>query len=300
MQALASTRLTVDWPAIRFHPGDLDWWVVQAHGRVPDMTERVRLWFDPAGNLLAFGWFSPPADLDFLVGPMDPEVVTGLVAEILAWAVGQRAAGGTGSAEPMRTWVAASDGPALGALGALGLVPEPRPGYVQFTGDVAIAAGWPAPRLAPGLAFRELTSDADIEARVVCGRAAFPGSTMTPERYRTVRETWLYRPELDLLIVAADDQVAAFALGWFDEASSVVELEPVGVHPDWHRHGLGGEICRAVLRVAHELGAERANIAAERHNDPALGLYASLGLTITNEIISVARPSVRLSPSDAR
>ncbi|MBI2763908.1 MAG: GNAT family N-acetyltransferase [Chloroflexi bacterium] len=290
MQALARTRLEVDWPAIRFHPGDLDWWVVQAHGRVPGVAGGVRLWFGPGHELAAFGWFSPPADLDFLVGSIESGATATLVGEMIAWADRCRSAGADASTEPLRAWVAVGDEPGMGALRALGLVVEARPGFVQFTGELSLTDRWPPPRLAPGLALRILASDADIEARVACGRAAFPGSTMTPERYRTVRESWLYRDDLDLQIVAADGAVVAFALGWFDEASGVVELEPVGVRPDWHRRGLGGEICRAVLRVARGLGAERATIAAERRNDAALGLYANLGLSITAEIISVARP----------
>ena len=87
--------------------------------------------------------------------------------------------------------------------------------------------------------------------------------------------------------------MTAFALGWLDAASGVVELEPVGVDPDWHRRGLGGEICRAVLRAARDLGARRAMITAERANDAALALYGSLGLTTTTEIMSLVRDGNR-------
>ncbi len=306
MQALARARLSRDWPAARIHPGDLDWWVVQTYGRAPGMTERVRLWLGPDDELVAFAWFSPPADLDFLVGPDEPPAVVALVAEILDWAeirhgalggaatatAGAGAATAFGGAAPaqLRAWVAASDQAAMGGLDALGLGPEARPGLVQFTGDLTVADAWPATRLPPGLALRALSSEPDIEARVICGRAAFPASTMTAERYRTVRRAWLYRADLDLQLVAADGRVVAFALGWFDPMSGVVELEPVGVHPEWHRRGLGGHICRAVLRTARTLGARRAMVAAERTNDAALALYASLGLAITTDIVAFTRP----------
>ena len=298
IQDLVRERLARDWPAVRFHPGDIDWWVVGTHGRLPGMTERVRLWFegDPGEPIpadaapIAYGWFGPPTDLDFVIGSDDPDVVAPLMAEIVAWADERRRTIAEGAVEPLRAWASAADGPGTSSLAALGLGPEDTPGFVHFTGDLAIADGWPAPSLLRGLTVRPLASEADIAARVECGNAAFPGSTQTVERYGTVAEAWLYRRDLDRLIVTDDGRVVAFALGWFDPATRVVELEPVGVHPEWHRRGLGGEICRATLRAARDLGAERAMIAADRTNAAAMALYASLGLTISTEIIPYARP----------
>ena len=173
----------------------------------------------------------------------------------------------------------------MGAVVAAGLTPERRPGMVIFTGDLSVSDDWCAPALPDLLRVRRLETDADIEARVECGRAAFPKSTMTADRYRRVHDAWLYRSDLDLQIVTQEGQAVAFALGWFDAASWTVELEPVGVHPAWQGRGLGGEICRAVLRAARELGATRAMIAAHRSNEASLALYASLGLQITSEIV---------------
>jgi ribosomal protein S18 acetylase RimI-like enzyme len=297
VQDLVRDRLVRDWPAVRFHPGDIDWWVVGTYGRSPGMTERVRLWFegdagqpipaDPAP--VAYGWFGPPTDLDFVIGSDDPDVVAPLVAEIVALADERRRTFAEGATGPLRAWASAADGVGTASLAALGLGPEDGPGFVHFTGDLAIADGWPAPSLLRGLTVRPLASEADIAARVECGHAAFPGSTQTVERYRTVADAWLYRRHLDRLIVTDDGRVVAFALGWFDPATRVVELEPVGVHPEWHRRGLGGEVCRATLRAARDLGAGRAMIAADRTNAAAMALYAGLGLTITAEIVPYAR-----------
>lgn len=298
VQDLVRDRLARDWPAVRFHPGDIDWWVVGTNGRTPGMPERVRLWFegDPGQPIpddaapAAYGWFGPPTDLDFVIGPDDPDVVAPLMAEIVAWADERRRTFAEGAIGPLRAWASAADGAGTASLAALGLGPEERPGFVFFTGALAIADDWPAPSLLRGLTVRPLASEADIAALVECGHAAFPGSTQTVERYRTVAEAWLYRRDLDRLIVTDDGRVVAFALGWFDPATWVVELEPVGVHPEWHRRGLGGEVCRATLRAARDLGAERAMIAADRTNAAAMALYSSLGLTITAEIVPYARP----------
>ncbi|TAL10876.1 MAG: GNAT family N-acetyltransferase [Chloroflexota bacterium] len=297
MQALVGTRLAADWPAVRFHPGDLDWWAVLSDPPMPPLTERVYLWTDVLETLVGYAWFTPPADVDFLVAGLGPDAASQLIIDMLAWAESRRHAFGGPELEPLRAWVGAEDGTAMGAVVAAGMTPERRLGYVHFTGNLSIADRWPAQALPSSMRLRRLETDVDIAARVACGRAAFPKSTMTVDRYRRVRDAWLYRADLDLQIVTQDGQTVAFALGWLDPETRTVELEPVGVHPDWHRQGLGGEICRSVLRAARGLGATRAMIAAERANDAALGLYSSLGLEITSEIVAFTTASIDTGPS---
>ena len=64
--------------------------------------------------------------------------------------------------------------------------------------------GWatPAPVAPERFELRRLASEADVAARVTCGRAAFPGSRMTVERYEKARQSTLYRPALDWLEAA--------------------------------------------------------------------------------------------------
>lgn len=284
VQALARARLEVDWPALHIHPGDLDWWVVGAFGTAQPLEERVRLWFDAdaasengPGALRAFAWFGHAGQIDFQLASDEPAEVDALVREIVAWA--ERLG-------PIKAWASLAE-PAAASLAALGLARTPDAAFVYLTGDLSIADRWEPPALSRGLSFQTMTEDL-VESRVICSRAAF-NSSMTPERYRKTFEANLYRRELDLMLVSEEGRVVAFALGWLDPASGVVELEPVGVHPDFHRKGLGREICRATLRRARELGATRAVIGAEMDNPASVGLYQSLGLTISIEIVAFAR-----------
>ncbi len=104
---------------------------------------------------------------------------------------------------------------------------------------------------------------------------------MTEERYEVARRATLYRPALDQLVIAPDGSVAAFALGWLDPVSLVLELEPVGVDPAWQGRGLGRAICLATIRAGIQLGATRGLIDADEDNPGAMGLYASLGYEVT-------------------
>jgi len=307
MQALVSECWRADWPAMHLHAGDVDWWTVHALGRSPGLEERVRLWFtgEPVDSeLVAFAWYGPPSDADLIVHPDHREIA--LLGEMVSWVEAQvgrfgatvaRRLGGldvdavVGSAEtPIqpRIWTVESEMASVTALAGLSFEPSPEPGYVHYCGRMDdLDLGSPA--LPAGFAFRTITTDADIAARVLAGHAAFPGSTMSAEKYRFCRTTPLYRAALDTFIVAPDGSVAAFALGWLDPLTESVELEPVGVAPEHQRRGLGKAVCRATLRTARELRARQVLIAAEATNPASNALYASLGLRLTARVVALRR-----------
>ena len=306
MQALVSRCWREDWPDVHLHAGDVDWWTMHAIGRTPGLDERIRLWFagEPdATELVGFSWYGPPSDVDLTILPAHR--TTALIGRIVAWideqvarfgppsavGPGDSQAPGAGAGEPLVRvciWTAESDGPQIAALAELGFGPGPEPSFNHFVGHLdRLELG--SPDLPPGYALTTVASDADLVARVTAGWAAFPGSTITVEKYRFCRTTPLYRPALDALITAPDGSVAAFALAWLDPLTLAVELEPVGTHPDHQRRGLGSAVCRAALRAAQATGGQQVLIAAEGANPAANGLYASLGLGLAARIIAFRR-----------
>ena len=123
----------------------------------------------------------------------------------------------------------------------------------------------------------------DFGSRAAAHRSAFtrPGwpSRFSEEVYETVRKEGLWRAGLDCIALDPDDQVAAFALVWPDDANQVGELEPVGVRPDLQRRGLGRAV---LLHALHRLRAEGASTAiiGSRGDDAYPGprtLYESIG-----------------------
>jgi ribosomal protein S18 acetylase RimI-like enzyme len=101
---------------------------------------------------------------------------------------------------------------------------------------------------------------------------------MTAERYaRVMSAAPTYRPELDIVAVAPDGTFGAFVLCWYDEASRVGLLEPVGTHADHRRLGLASAVCNEALRRLRARGAERASVLSNGDNDASMNLYRSLG-----------------------
>lgn len=313
MQALVSRCWRADWPSQHLHAGDIDWWSVHAFGRSPGLAERIRLWFageTDATELVGFAWYGPPNEADLVAAP-DARGV-GLIGSMVDWVEGQipkyatipttklggldadvaSATPSTGRPLPTaRIWTIAEDAASVRAQVDLGLSEGAEPGFVHLSGRIA-QLDLTAPSLPEGFTLGTIQTEADVAGRVVAGHAAFPGSTMTVEKYDFCRTTPLFRPALDTIVRGPDGSVAAFALGWLDPLTGGVQLEPVGVHPDHQRRGLGRAVCRAALRAAKSLGGDQVVIAAERTNPAAMGLYASLGLAITARVVAYHRSGV--------
>ncbi|NUQ05917.1 MAG: GNAT family N-acetyltransferase [Anaerolineae bacterium] len=129
------------------------------------------------------------------------------------------------------------------------------------------------PELPAGFAFRPLRGDSEVEAYVRLHQAAFD-STMMRLGWRARTLTMpMYRPELDLFIVNDDDQPVAFCIGWVHPDGTAGQIEPLGVHPDYQRLGLGKAVLLEGLRRLQAGGVARALIDSYKSNDPALMLY---------------------------
>ena len=108
------------------------------------------------------------------------------------------------------------------------------------------------------------------------GRAVDPEaeSSFTSEAYEAVRGAWLYDRSLDLVAVADDDNSRRFGaccIAWFDTATGVCEIEPLGVAPEHRRRGLAVALC---LEVAHLVG-ERGGTHVYINTQPQAGYVAS-------------------------
>jgi ribosomal protein S18 acetylase RimI-like enzyme len=291
MQAFTSECWRSDWPAPAFHPGDLDWWSRDSVSGAVPLSERVRLWFAgeaDASDLVAWGWFGLPHDLDLLVRP--DARGSDVPGAIVDWAA-ERAralAGPAADPDPVQAFVADSQPLLIDSLKQLGFAAAAGGWMVGFTRRFE-GRSVPGPALPPGFIARTLATG-DIAERVALGKLAFPNSHQTPERYEVARRSTLYRPALDQLIIGPDGRLVALALGWLDPVTLSLELEPVAVDPAWQRHGLGRAVCLAAIRAGIALGATTGVIYAETHNDAALGLYASLGYEITTRMRPYRRP----------
>jgi GNAT superfamily N-acetyltransferase len=186
---------------------------------------------------------------------------------------------------PVTVWDGA-DALARAAVRA-GLEPVGRQPWSGMLLDVATVRG-DARAHVTGYAIRPVRAD-ETAARVEVHRAAWKPSSIpytdgrpvdlgaessfSPAAYDSVRRAWLYDRGLDLVAVPddGDGQLAACCIAWFDPATGVSEIDPLGVAPEHRRRGLAVALCLEVANLAADRGGTHVFINAQ----PQPGYVAS-------------------------
>ena len=260
-------------PLVHCTIGDLEWWIAGG-GPGVDWSERIRIW-TTGGEIIGWGWFAPPTSLDWFVRDgLTPAEEATVTSEILAWqADTARRADTATDAIPLEVW-AADGSPQSAGLIELGWTAT-EVVLTQFVQPLDLDLD--PPRVPDGYVLRSLRGPEEIPVRVEVHRAAFAPSKMTVEKYAILLARDHYAFERDIVLEAADGTFAAFAMCWMDEAGSVGEFEPVGVHPDHQRRGLGRVIMRHGLRLMRAAGLRDAMVFSLRTNAASEALYRSAG-----------------------
>ncbi len=92
-----------------------------------------------------------------------------------------------------------------------------------------------------------------------------------------LRQTPLYRPELDLVVLDGRDSCAAYGLFWFDSETATGLVEPMRTEDDHQRRGLGRYLLTTGIDLLARAGAERIKICYQPGNPAATELYRSVG-----------------------
>lgn len=126
--------------------------------------------------------------------------------------------------------------------------------------------------------YRLRTVTEDDAGRLAEVHASAFGSTWTPESYRTHMEENLgYSPDWELVAEAPDGTFAGFAEMWLDARNGVGYFEPVGVHQDHHRRGVGRMLIRDGMRRMGEAGMTTATVLHEVDDERSTAFYAACG-----------------------
>ena len=98
-----------------------------------------------------------------------------------------------------------------------------------------------------------------------------------PDPEPRLRQTSLYRPDLDLVVHDGRDDVAAYGLFWYDPVTATGLVEPMRTEDDHQRRGLARHVLTTGLDLLAEAGAQRIKICYEPDNPASRHLYLSVG-----------------------
>ena len=259
------------------HPGGIQWWLRDlARDDRDDFGAYV--WTDDAGAIGAFAL----VDDEFVVlertdgGPGRIDQVAWLEATM-------RGAGREA------LWLHVADGD--GFLGELELR-----GYERAGTELELLADTTRePERAPlpdGFRFGSLLDVSD-EAFIEGHRAAWSDTRPSPYRralHDAVRRMPGFRADLVTIALSPGGTVASYCIGWMDERSATLEIEPLGTHRDYRRLGLAHAVVREVQHRAWANGAKRVLV----WNDPetnvaAYGLYTGAGMPPNRTLITLRK-----------
>jgi mycothiol synthase len=124
---------------------------------------------------------------------------------------------------------------------------------------------------------RAVAGEHEAANRALAQRQAFPMLRVTDEGYAQLMRTLEYERELDIVAVASDGTIAAYAMVWLDRDNRIGDFGPVGARPAFRRRGLTRAVLLEGLRRMKARGADTAIVSTVESNVAAIPLYESIG-----------------------
>lgn len=260
------------------HIGDVNWWLFYPD-QSAEFSHRIYIWTDGDDVL---GWCLLTPDEGYWDVFVHPRLRQTAQAEAMfVWAEERLAemVKAKGGDKIGVFWIAEDDDWRRAWLEGRGYVL--RDAHPLFTRS--LAGPIPEPVLPAGYRVRASAGEAEAESRARASYAAFQ-STWEWDKYMRRRLSFMRSPvyddERDIVAVAPDGAIAAFAIHWFDPVNKVGLFEPVGTHPDYQRKGLGKAVLLESMRRMQAHGMETAIVGTNHGNEAATRLYESVGFRL--------------------
>lgn len=261
MQEIVKERTRVMGPCTNLHPGDVAHRIYSGL-RKDDLDDVVPVFEDEIG-ILGFGivW---PKD-----GSFDVVTRIGVSDEERSMIVEQIAERATRQGR-VATDVIGEDTSFISELSALG--------FRSKSGEYVFAQSHlEAPVSVPHHDFvvRSVTTD-DVEQLAAVHGGAF-GSRWTPDEYAARMRQPGYSANDELVAVEPDGTFMGFTVMWYDTVNMVGYFEPVGVHRDFHRRGVGSVLLREGMSRMQLAGMETATVWHSKVEERAVRFYRKNG-----------------------
>jgi len=246
---------------------------------LPTVQATTRLW-QQGDRLIAFAWVDDYNNLQFDVDPQysSPR----LEAEIVGWGTAclKERNAGSGEGQTLDASCRADNIARIAFLERHGFMQESiRSLHYARSLETPI----PEYALPQGFSLRSVAGEEEAEALVALHRAAFGTRNMTVEQRLAIMRAPQYEPELDLVVVAPNGDLAAFCVCSLDSARQVGYTDPIGTHAHYKRLGLGKAMVTAGLHALKYRGTQTAELSTSSENLAMRRLAEAAGFTVVSE-----------------
>lgn len=291
MKAILEEGRTMQTGCYYVHVGDLSWWLYYVDSD-DDVWRHVFLWEDTRGEIAGWTLFSPHfRTFDVFLKP--GVYASETAARIFEWSTNRceeivRKAGG----KAIRTmWISEADAVTRRILFKLGFE-QTANCYLVMERSIEVLE--PDPEPVPGIRLRHVAGEADLLPRAAVSYATFESQLPFDgycQRYLNFMSSPVYKASLDVVAEDANGSFVAFCICWLDAVNRLGHFEPVGVHPDHRRRGLGKAILREGMQRMRSDGMLTAMVCADSENLAALRLYESVGFECVDRLFTFERGS---------
>ena len=236
----------------------------------PDVQVTARLWEDEGGRLAGFAYVNRYQNLvdAFVVEKFTPAIES----ELIDWVVSaaRRRNQEIGQSLTLSASALESDLSRQAFLERSGFEYQVESSILMSR---SLNLPIPEPELPPGFIIRPMGGEVEIDTYVALHRAAFGTEIMTVEYRRTIISAPDYIPELDLVAVAPDGNLAAFCVCQIfpDDSPRAGGLkegwtDPLGTHPAYQRLGLATALLLTGMRLLKARGMDTAILGTSSSN----------------------------------
>jgi GNAT superfamily N-acetyltransferase len=136
---------------------------------------------------------------------------------------------------------------------------------------------------------REVGDAAYIEGHIAAWSDTKP-SAYRRELHDAVKQMPSFHADLVTIALAPDGTVASYCIGWLDERSQTLEIEPLGTHRDYRQKRLAHAVVKEVQHRAWANGAKHVLV----WNDPAAlpkanGLYVGADMPPNRTLVELSK-----------
>jgi hypothetical protein len=253
-----------------------------------DTSQNTCLWFDDKDRLVAWAVLQTPFwTIDIVC---HPSIEQQLYHQILSWAdsCAQAALHSSNGRPAWFVMVFAGQKQRIHDLEQAGFKCQADVGEDSWSKVLMLRSNDQPVRLykAPaGFTVRSLSGEQEIEGYVALHQAVFESKNMTIGWRRRTLQHAGYRPELDILVEAPNEQLAAFCICWYDEQACLGQVEPLGCGRDYRQYALGRVALSEGLSRLQRLGAKHIYVETDNYRNTAFRLYQSFDFKVIQDVL---------------